>query len=74
MNKTLPRRSAATASIFLLLAFLPRASAVEALLLQDTYVDSSTSGGKPTPNNSNNGAGMDLRVFKGNGRSRPNLS
>ncbi len=68
MNKTLSRRAIATASILLLLSFLPRAIAVEALLLQDTYVDNGTTGGKPTPSNSNNGAGMDLRVFKGNGR------
>ena len=66
MNKTLPRCAIATASIILLLADLPRARAVEALLLQDTYVESSTNGGKP--NNANNGAGMDLRVFKGNDR------
>lgn len=69
MNKTLPRRAIATALILLVLALLAsHASAVEALLLQDTYVDNGTSGGKPTPNNSNNGAGIDLRVFKGNGR------
>ncbi|MFL6585023.1 MAG: DNRLRE domain-containing protein [Chthoniobacterales bacterium] len=43
------------------------AKAVEALLLQDTYVDNGTSG-KPPPNTTNNGAGSDLRVFKGNGR------
>ena len=42
--------------------------AVEALLLQDTYVDNGTTGGKPPPNASNYGSGMDLRVFKGNGR------
>jgi hypothetical protein len=44
------------------------AFAVDALLLQDTYVDNGTTGGKPPPNQSNYGAGMDLRVFKGNGR------
>jgi hypothetical protein len=42
--------------------------AVEALLLQDTYVDNGSTGGKPPPNASNYGAGIDLRVFKGNGR------
>jgi hypothetical protein len=47
---------------------LTRADAVEALLLQDTYVDSGTTGGKPPPNGSNYGSGIDLRVFKGNGR------
>src|SRR6476646_5833513 len=67
MNKTLCCSSIATA--FILLALIPpRVGAVEALLLQDTYVDNGTSGGKPPPNNSNYGAGMDLRVFKGNGR------
>jgi hypothetical protein len=51
-----------------ILSLAPRAGAVEALLLQDTYVDNGTTGGKPPPNSSNYGAGMDLRVFKGNGR------
>lgn len=45
-----------------------RAEGVEALLLQDTYVDNGTTGGKPPPNASNYGSGMDLRIFKGNGR------
>lgn len=68
MNKTLPRRAIATAFFLLAAIFIaPHADAVEALLLQDTYVDSGTSGGKP-PNASNYGSGMDLRVFKGNGR------
>jgi hypothetical protein len=44
------------------------ARAVDALLLQDTYVDNGTNGGKQAPNVSNYGGGMDLRVFKGNGR------
>src|SRR5947208_6468449 len=69
MNNTLRRR--ATISAFILLAgllILPRAGAVEALLLQDTYVDNGTTGGKPPPNASNYGAGIDLRVFKGSGR------
>jgi hypothetical protein len=69
MNKTLPRRATATAFILLaVFSILPHADAVEALLLQDTYVDSGTTGGKPPPNASNYGSGMDLRVFKGNGR------
>src|SRR3954464_4593797 len=57
-------------TLFLLaLSFaVTRADAVEALLLQDTYVDNGTTGGKPPPNASNYGAGIDLRVFKGNGR------
>jgi hypothetical protein len=69
MNKTLPPRATTTAFILLVALFIPlRAGAVEALLLQDTYVDSGTTGGKPPPNASNYGSGMDLRVFKGNGR------
>lgn len=52
----------------LVLVAAPRARAVEALLLQDTYVDNNTTGGKPPPNQSNYGAALDLRVFKGNGR------
>jgi hypothetical protein len=36
-------------------------------LLQDTYVDNGTNADEP-PNASNYGSGMDLRVFKGNGR------
>jgi hypothetical protein len=69
MNKTLRRRATATALILLATVFfLPDAGAVEALLLEDTYVDNGTTGGKPPPNASNYGSGMDLRVFKGNGR------
>ena len=69
MNKTLPRRATITALILLAsLCIPPDAAAVDALLLQDTYVDNGTTGGKPPPNASNYGSGMDLRVFKGNGR------
>src|SRR4051812_14422637 len=69
MNPTLARRAKATALILLAAVLVPlRAGAIEALLLQDTYVDNGTSGGKPPPNGSNYGAGIDLRVFKGNGR------
>jgi hypothetical protein len=69
MNQTAPPRVVAVLFIFLGTLFcVPRANAVEALLLQDTYVDNGTTGGKPPPNNSNYGAGIDLRVFKGNGR------
>jgi Collagen triple helix repeat (20 copies) len=67
MNIMIPRR--ATATLLILLATISTAShagAVEALLLQDTYVDNGTTGGKPY--NSNYGGAMDLRVFKGNGR------
>ena len=68
MNKTHSRRATATACLALLLGFIgPRAGAVEALLLQYTYVDNGSSGGKP-PNATNYGSGTDLRVFKGNGR------
>jgi hypothetical protein len=69
MNMTIPRP--ATAPLLILLVIISVAShagAVEALLLQDTYVDNGTTGGKPY--NSNYGGAMDLRVFKGNGRVR----
>ena len=69
MNKLL-RRPDLIAILVLLAPFVTvrSASAVEALLLQDTYVDNGTTGSKPPPNQSNYGAGMDLRIFKGNGR------
>jgi hypothetical protein len=54
--------------VFALGLAAPRTDAVEALLLQDTYVDNGTTGSKPPPNASNYGSGLDLRVFKGNGR------
>jgi len=68
MNK--PSRPSLIAILALLatLTVTPSSRAVEALLLQDTYVDNGTDGGKPPPNASNYGSGMDLRVFKGNGR------
>ena len=68
MNASFPRHSVVIA--FVLVSFLvtSRTRAVEALLLQDTYVDNGTSGDEPPPNASNYGAGMNLRVFKGNGR------
>jgi hypothetical protein len=66
---TLCSRAASLAFFFLAVLFaVTRAHAVEALLLQDTYVDNGTTGGKPPPNGSNYGSGIDLRVFKGNGR------
>ena len=67
MNK-LFRRFNLVAMLALLAIFITAhsASAVEALLLQDTYVDNGTTGGKPY--NSNYGSAMDLRVFKGNAR------
>jgi hypothetical protein len=45
-----------------------RAGAVEALLLEDTYIDSNARG-DPPPRESNYGAASDLRVFKGNGQT-----
>ena len=67
MSKIPLRRAIGTTFSFLVLvASIPEAAAVEALLLQDTYVDNGTTGGKPY--NSNYGGAMDLRVFKGNGR------
>lgn len=69
MNNTFPHRAAAASLIALFfLVIASHAGAVEALLLQDTYVDNGTTGGKPPPNASNYGAGMDLRIFKGSGR------
>src|SRR3954447_14380241 len=69
MNKILSLRVVAFAVIaFAFLSIAPATHAVEALLLQDTYVDNGTTGGKPPPNASNYGSAMDLRIFKGNGR------
>src|SRR3954462_10075048 len=69
MNKSLLSRPIIIVGIlFYIILIAPRSDAVEALLLQDTYVDNGTTGGKPPPNASNYGAGMDLLVFKGNGR------
>src|SRR5256714_7978809 len=69
MNKLPTPHILATILIILLsVAIARQAAAVEALLLQDTYVDNGTTGGKPPPNASNYGGGMDLRIFKGNGR------
>lgn len=69
MNASFPRYIGAIVFVLLAIVFLAlRAGAVEALLLHDTYVDNGTTGGDPPPNDSNFGAGMDLRVFKGNGR------
>jgi len=68
MNKTHSPRLIAAVFILFALGFVAApAGAVEVLLLQDTYVDSGASGGKP-PNAANYGSGTDLRVFKGNGR------
>jgi hypothetical protein len=68
MNTSFPFRIAIAAVVVAITFVAQRAPAVEALLLQDTYVDNGTTGGKPPPNGSNYGSGIDLRVFKGNGR------
>jgi hypothetical protein len=69
MNKILLSRATVSALIAVAITSIaPHAGAVEALLLQDTYIDNGTTGGKPPPNASNYGSGMDLRVFKGSGR------
>ena len=69
MNNPKCRRAIATTVIIVALGVLaPNAEAVEALLLQDTYVDNGTAGGKSAPNTSNFGSEVDLRIFKGNGR------
>jgi hypothetical protein len=62
------RITAAAVAVVAITFVAQRAIAVEALLLQDTYVDNGTTGGKPPPNSSNYGSGIDLRIFKGNGR------
>jgi Collagen triple helix repeat (20 copies) len=65
---TIPSRAVLKFALVLLAASLlvTRAGAVDALLLQDTYVDNGTTGGKPY--NSNFGTAIDLRVTKSNGR------
>jgi Collagen triple helix repeat (20 copies) len=69
MNTSPPFRITVAAVAVVAITFVAqRATAVEALLLQDTYVDNGTTGGKPPPNSSNYGSGIDLRIFKGNGR------
>ena len=68
MNMSLPRCAAKLILVISLTLSVHSACGVDALLLQDTYVDNGTTGGKPPPNASNYGSGMDLRVFKGNGR------
>ncbi|MEY2579924.1 MAG: hypothetical protein QOI49_2748 [Verrucomicrobiota bacterium] len=68
MNTSSPFRIVAATAFAAITFAAQRATAVEALLLQDTYVDNGTTGGKPPPNGSNYGSGIDLRVFKGNGR------
>src|ERR1044072_311809 len=67
MNISLPRCVAILIVTLCFTLAALRARGVEALLLQDTYIDNGTNGGKP-PNATNYGSSMDLRVFKGNGR------
>lgn len=70
MNASLLQHTRALAFVLLAFVFVsPQVRAVEALLLQDTYVDSGATGDDPPPNASNYGSGTDLRVFKGNGRT-----
>jgi Collagen triple helix repeat (20 copies) len=65
---TLSSRAVGLALFLLAVSFaVTRAGAVEALLLQDTYVDNGTTGGHPA-NGSNYGSEIDLRVSKTNGR------
>lgn len=70
MNTSSPSllRLSITAAVLATLAAAPKTLAVDALLLQDTYVDNGATGTKPPPNLSNYGSGADLRVFKGSGR------
>ena len=70
MNKTASPRGLASLLVLLgICVWVNHARAVDALLLQDTYVDNgATPGRHPSPNDSNYGADTDLRVFKGNGR------
>ena len=65
MNQTTHawRGSLAAATILLLAPAIPSARAMDALLLQDTYVDNTTSG-KPAPNVTNYGSNANLRVTK----------
>jgi hypothetical protein len=67
MNISCPRCAVIIGVLLSLTLTSHRARAVEALLLQDTYVDNGTQGGKPA-NAANYGSAMDLRVFKANGR------
>src|SRR5438876_1515763 len=64
MNRTIPPRryALAAAVVFLVISAIHDGFAVDALLLQDTYVDSGSA-------NPNFGRSSDLRVFKTNTRS-----
>jgi hypothetical protein len=69
MNKLNLRLSVTTVTLLILTSVVPRVIALDALLLQDTYVDNGTTGGKPPPNASNYGGAVDLRIFKSSGGS-----
>jgi hypothetical protein len=69
MNKALLCGPVLIASLLCLVCLLPkRAAAVEALLLQDTCIDSNPTRGESPPAELNCGSAGDLRVFKGNGQ------
>src|SRR2546423_11706808 len=50
------------------LSAIPKVAGLEALLLQDTFVDNLASG-KPAPNTTNFGTTVDLRILKAAGRT-----
>ncbi|HEV2806333.1 MAG TPA: hypothetical protein VGW57_15525 [Chthoniobacterales bacterium] len=69
MNKALPCRPVFSVSLLCLVCLTPnRAAAVEALLLQDTYVDSNPARGASRLVELNYGRVRDLDFFKGNGQ------
>jgi hypothetical protein len=68
MNISLLRFAAFAFLVLSLTLIAHPVRAVEALLLEDTYVDNGATGDPPPPMGSNYGAASDLRVFKGNGR------
>jgi Collagen triple helix repeat (20 copies) len=70
MNKTthLRRRLLSLMALAAIFLAVPEAGAVDALLLQDTFVDNSPSG-KPTPSATNYGTSADLRILKAAGRT-----
>jgi hypothetical protein len=69
MNTALPCRPVLIASLLCLVCLMPnRAPAVEALLLEDTYIDSNPTRGESPPAELNYGSAGDLHVFKGNGQ------
>ena len=65
---TLLRRILGPVMTLAVLSAVPRAVAVDALLLQDTFVDNLATG-KPAPNATNYGNAADLRILKAAGRT-----